>query len=61
MKMSQIDEDRNNARYFAYRFKFFKAEFTGTALLLLFGLSIVIFMFGQGSPMGELIPNVKVR
>jgi aquaporin Z len=59
--MAQNDDNRNNAKYLAYRLKFIKAEFTGTALLLLFGLSIVIFMFGQGSPMAELIPNVKVR
>jgi aquaporin Z len=55
------DDNRNNAKYLSYRMKFIKSEFTGTALLLLFGLSIVIFMFGSGSPMAELIPNVKVR
>jgi aquaporin Z len=59
--MAQNDDDRNNAKYLAYRERFFISEFTGTGLLLLFGLSIVIFMFGQGSPMAELIPNVKVR
>jgi len=54
-------EDRNNARYLKYRSKFFMAEFLGTGLLLLAGLSIVIFMFGSGSPMAELIPSVKLR
>ncbi|HEX6847185.1 MAG TPA: aquaporin, partial [Chitinophagaceae bacterium] len=39
----------------------FWAELTGTALLLLVGLSIVIFMFGAGSPMEQFIPNVKLR
>jgi len=39
----------------------FWAELAGTALLLLIGLSIVIFMFGTGSPMEQYIPNVKVR
>jgi aquaporin Z len=54
-------EDVNNARYLKYRAKFFYSEFLGTALLLLLGLSIVIFMFGKGSPMADLIPNVKIR
>jgi aquaporin Z len=54
-------QDQNNARYLKYRSKFFISEFIGTALLLLAGLSIVIFMFGSGSPMATLIPNVKVR
>jgi aquaporin Z len=55
------EEDRNNARYLKYRSKFIAAELSGTALLLLIGLSIVIFMFGTGSPMAQLIPNVKIR
>jgi aquaporin Z len=54
-------EEINNARYLKYRSKFFISEFLGTALLLLGGLSIVIFMFGSGSPMADLIPNVKLR
>jgi aquaporin Z len=33
----------------------------GTALLLLIGLSLVIVMFGDGSPMANLIPDVKLR
>lgn len=53
--------DKNNARYLKYRKKFFFAEFAGTALLLLGGLSIVIFMFGSGSVAAELIPNYKLR
>ncbi len=53
--------DVNNAKYLKYRSKFFIAEFLGTALLLLCGLSIVIFMFGAGSPMTQIIPSIKVR
>jgi aquaporin Z len=53
--------DTNNARYLKYRSKFFVSEFIGTALLLLAGLSIVIFMFGSGSPMAQLIPVIKIR
>jgi aquaporin Z len=37
------------------------AEFLGTAVLLLLGLSLVIFMFGEGSPAGQIIPNYKLR
>ncbi len=59
--MATETEDRNNARYLKYRTQFGVAELTGTALLLLAGLSIVIFMFGTGSPMAQLIPNVKIR
>jgi len=54
-------DDKNNARYFKYRSKFFISEFLGTGILLLGGLSLVIFMFGSGSPMAELIPSVKLR
>ena len=39
----------------------FAAEFIGTALLLLCGLSLVILMSGAGSPMVKLIPNESVR
>ena len=53
--------DVNNAKYLKYRSKFFIAEFLGTALLLLGGLSIVILMFGTGSPMSEIIPDINVR
>jgi aquaporin Z len=37
------------------------AEFLGTAILLLLGLSLVIFMFGEGSPGRQIIPNYKLR
>jgi len=39
----------------------FLAEFFGTAILILIGLSIVIFMFGDGSPMADLLPNAGLR
>ena len=58
--MNEVD-DKNNARYLKYRSKFFASEFFGTALLLMAGLSVVIFMFGSGSPMAQLIPAVKMR
>jgi aquaporin Z len=37
------------------------AELIGTALLLLIGLSLVIVMFGQGSPMARLVPDEGIR
>lgn len=37
------------------------SELVGTALLVFGGLSVVIFMFGAGSPMPSLIPNEGVR
>lgn len=40
--------------------KFF-AEMIGVAVLLLVGLSLVIIMFGDGSPMARLIPELKIR
>jgi aquaporin Z len=54
-------DDVNKAKYLKYRLKFFVSEFLGTALLLFCGLSVVIFMFGSGSPMAEFIPAIKVR
>jgi aquaporin Z len=39
----------------------FLAELAGTAILLMIGLSLVILMFGTGSPMTDIIPNVKLR
>jgi len=39
----------------------FVSELIGTALLVLVGLSLVIFMFGTGSPMASLIPSEGLR
>ena len=39
----------------------FVAEFIGTGLLLLVGLSLVIFMYGTGSPVNDWLPNHKFR
>ena len=35
----------------------FVSELLGTALLVLVGLSLVILMFGAGTPMARLIPS----
>jgi len=39
----------------------FLSEFVGTGLLLLAGLSLVIGMFGPGTPIAGLLPNIAVR
>lgn len=39
----------------------FLSELIGTALLVLVGLSLVIFMFGAGTPMARLIPGEDSR
>lgn len=39
----------------------FAAEFIGTAALVLVGLSLVIFMFGSGSPIVRVVPSVGLR
>jgi aquaporin Z len=39
----------------------FASEMIGTALLVLVGLSLVIFMFGTGTPMARLIPSEGLR
>jgi aquaporin Z len=39
----------------------FLSELTGTAVLLLGGLSLVILAFGDGSPIAALVPSVKLR
>jgi aquaporin Z len=49
------------ARDWRVRWRLFISEFVGTALLVLGGLSVVFFMFGQGSPMARLLPNELVR
>jgi aquaporin Z len=41
--------------------KLFVAEAIGTCLLLFFGLSIVIFNWGEGSVLANLIPSESVR
>jgi aquaporin Z len=51
--------DKNNDQAFPWRLFF--AELAGTALLLMIGLSLVILMFGTGSSMGDIIPNIKLR
>ncbi|HVN31147.1 MAG TPA: aquaporin [Thermoanaerobaculaceae bacterium] len=52
--MSDSGEERDEWRF---PWRLFYAEFVCTAMLLLAGLSLVIFMFGKGSPVIWLILN----
>jgi aquaporin Z len=49
------------ARDWKVRWRLFFAELAGTALLVFGGLSVVIFMFGDGTPMARWLPNEYVR
>jgi aquaporin Z len=44
-----------------FPWRLFLCELSGTAVLVLVGLSFVIGMFGTGSPMTQLIPRVGLR
>jgi aquaporin Z len=49
------------AKDWRVRWRLFSSELIGTALLVLGGLSIVIVMSGDGSPMPRLLPNEPLR
>jgi aquaporin Z len=51
-------EDQVNGRF---PWRIFFSELIGTALLVLVGLSFVIFMFGSGSPMARILPSEGLR
>jgi aquaporin Z len=53
--------ETEEARDWRVRWRLFFSELTGTALLVFGGLSVVIAMFGEGSPMAHLLPNEQVR
>jgi aquaporin Z len=44
-----------------FPWRLFVSELVGTAALLFGGLSLVIFMFGAGSPMERMVPSVVLR
>ena len=50
--------DENAARF---PWQAFGSELAGTALLVLVGLSLVILMFGTGSPIARVVPDEGVR
>ena len=45
----------------AFPWRVYVSELVGTALLVLIGLSLVILMFGTGSPLARLIPGEGLR
>ena len=49
------------AKDWRVRWRLFFSELIGTALLVFGGLSVVIFMGGDGSPMPRLLPNEPLR
>jgi aquaporin Z len=44
-----------------FPWRLFLCELSGTTMLVLVGLSVVIVMFGTGSPMTQLIPSEGLR
>jgi aquaporin Z len=51
----------NNTNIKQIPWQSFFAELIGTAVLVVFGLSVVILMFGTGTPMAQLIPGEGLR
>ncbi|MGD0624741.1 MAG: aquaporin [Thermodesulfobacteriota bacterium] len=51
--------ENSNSRHIPWAL--FVSELIGTALLVLVGLSLVILMFGTGTPMARLIPSEGLR
>jgi aquaporin Z len=45
----------------SFPWRIFFSELIGTALLVLVGLSLAIFMFGAGSPMAQVLPSEGLR
>ena len=50
-----------SAKDWRVRWRLFFSEVIGTAALVFGGVSMVIVMSGDGSPMGRLVPNERVR
>jgi len=51
----------NDRTFGKFPWRVYVSELVGTALLLLVGLSVVILMFGTGTPMARLIPSEGLR
>ncbi len=50
-----------SAKDWRVRWRLFFSEVIGTAALVCGGVSMVVVMFGHGSPMARLVPNEQVR
>ena len=53
--------DTDAAADWRVRWRLFFSEFLGTGLLVLGGVSVIIVMFGNGTPMARLVPNELMR
>jgi aquaporin Z len=51
----------NDRTYGPFPWRVYLSELVGTALLVLVGLSLVILMFGAGTPMARLVPGEGLR
>jgi aquaporin Z len=52
---------KNDSKSWEIPWHLFVSEMIGTAVLLLGGLSLVIFMFGAGTPMERILPDIALR
>jgi aquaporin Z len=52
---------KTNENGWQFPWQLFLSELIGTGVLLLGGLSLVIFFFGTGSPMERIVPSVVLR
>ena len=50
-----------SAKDWRVRGRLFCSEAIGTAVLVFGGLSVVVAMFGDGSPVGRIVPNERLR
>lgn len=57
----QMETPMNNQGSTSLPWAQFLSEFIGTAILLLLGLSLVIAMYGAGSPIAVLLPDMRQR
>ena len=52
---------QNAAGDWSVRWRLFFSELIGTALLVFGGISVIILMFGNGSPIPGVVPNEQLR
>lgn len=53
--------ETNSAADWRVRWRLFFSELIGTALLVLGGISVIVVMFGDGSPIARLVPKEPLR
>jgi aquaporin Z len=61
VKDHSLADKSDNQTGWRFPWRSFWAEFVGTGLLLLGGLSLVIFMFGEGSIFSRIVPSLDLR